>query len=149
MKYSLEFTSQLSVPSSTMWDWMTSFDGISREMRPYMRMSKPAGISKLQDIPFEPGKRLFRSWIYLYGFIPFDFSDLTLIRVDEGMGFVEESNMGSMRFWHHERRIIPNIEGCVIIDTLEFEPRFFGALAYRIIRAFFKHRHRQLRRYLG
>jgi ligand-binding SRPBCC domain-containing protein len=149
MKYSLEFTSQLSATSSEAWDWITSFDGISREMKPYMRMSRPSGVNSLQDIAFEPGQRLFRSWIYLFGFVPFDFSDLTLIRVDEGLGFVEQSNMGSMRFWRHERRLIPNIDGCVIIDTLEFEPKLLGALVYRIVQSFFRHRHRQLKKYLG
>jgi ligand-binding SRPBCC domain-containing protein len=149
MTYSLEFKSQLSAPPAEVWQWITSFAGISREMMPYMRMSKPSDVHSLRDIPFQPGKRLFRSWIFLYGFIPFDFSDLTLMSVDEGVGFVEQSPMGSMRLWRHERRITPNIEGCVITDSLEFEPRFFGALAYRIVRSFFQHRHRQLRKYLG
>jgi ligand-binding SRPBCC domain-containing protein len=149
MKYALEFSTQLSVPSTNAWEWITSFDGFPREMKPYMRMSRPRGINSLEDIPFQPGKRLFRSWIFLYGIMPFDYSDLTLSRVDEGVGFLEESKMCSMRLWHHERRITPNTEGCIITDSLEFEPRFFGPLTYRIVRSFFKHRHRQLKKYLG
>lgn len=149
MSYVLEFSTQLGVPCSRAWRWITSFDDFSKEMAPYMRMSKPEGLKTLADVEFVPGQRLLRSRIYLFGFIPVDYSDLTLIRVEEGVGFVEQSPMGSMRLWRHERRIIPTGETCMITDILNFEPAFLGPVVYRLVRLFFIHRHRQLKKYLG
>ena len=120
----LEFNTQLKASPPTVWAWITSFDGISKEMAPYMRMSRPEAVSNLASIQFEPGTRMFRSWIFLFGVIPFDYSDLTLLRLKEGAGFVEQSPMGSMRLWRHERLITPNEDGCILTDRLTFEPRF-------------------------
>jgi hypothetical protein len=128
---------------------MTSIDGISKEMSPYIRMSAPAGVTNLQSISFVPGKRLFRSWISLFKVIPFDYSDLTLERLEEGVGIVEQSPMGSMRLWRHERKIIPSDKGCILTDEISFEPRFAGFLSNKVVNAFFRHRHRMLCRYLG
>jgi ligand-binding SRPBCC domain-containing protein len=100
-------------------------------------------------MPFQPGKPMFRSWITLFHVIPFDFSDLTLMSLEEGVGFVEQSKMGTMRSWRHARRITPAGGGCVLTDELAFEPRIMGWLSFRIVRAFFAHRHRRLERYLG
>lgn len=123
-------------------------DGIAREMAPYLRMSAPLGVTDLTSLDPEPGKRLFRSWIKLFGVLPVDYSDLTLVSMEEGVGFVEQSPMGTMRLWRHERRITPDGEGCVLSDVLTFEPRLAGWLTVRIVRALFGHRHRMLRKYL-
>ncbi|MEW6078010.1 MAG: hypothetical protein AB1724_09375 [Thermodesulfobacteriota bacterium] len=114
-----------------------------------MRMSAPPGVTDLTSIVVTPGKRLFRSWILLFGVIPFDFSDLTLESLEPGVGLVEQSPMGSMRLWRHVRRIEAASAGCILTDELTFEPRFAGRLTNRIIKAFFRHRHRMLARYLG
>ena len=147
--YSLKFSTQLRVPATEAWGWITSFDGISKEMSPYLHMSAPRGVTTLASVTITPGKRLFRSWITLFGLIPFDYSDLTLLSLEDGVGFVEQSPMGTMKLWRHERRITPSAEGCTITDTLTFEPRFAPALTQRIVRAFFTHRHRNLKKYLG
>lgn len=128
---------------------MTSFDCISKEMSPYLHMSAPAGVTSLQTISFSPGVRLFCSWITLFRILPFDYSDLTLESVEEGVGFVEKSPMGTMRIWRHVRRITPAESGCSLSDTLTFEPRFAGRISRLIVAAFFRHRHRQLARHLG
>lgn len=149
MPYSLTFSTQLYVPPSEAWKWITSFAGISKEMKPYLRMSTPDGVTNLATAEYVPGKRLFRSWIILFGLVPVDYSDLTLMYVEEGSGFVEQSPMGSMRLWRHGRRLTSNGAGCIITDGLTFEPRIAGWLSYRIVRAFFAHRHRNLAKYLG
>ncbi len=149
MQYTLKFTTHIAASPSTVWDWMTSFDGISKEMAPYLQMSAPRGVGNLQSVGFQPGKPMFRSWIRLFGLIPFDYSDLTLLSLEEGVGFVEHSPMGSMRSWRHVRHLTPRGSGCVLTDELTFEPRIAGWLSYRIVRAFFNHRHRMLERHLG
>lgn len=152
MKYTLEFSTRLAASPSDVWKWITSFDGISKEMAPYMQMSAPKRVAKLGDVKIVPGQRLFRSWITLFGVLPFDYSDLTLLSLEEGSGFVEQSPMGSMRLWRHERRITPladSAAGCTITDTLTFEPRLAGGISRRIVHAFFEHRHRQLQLHLG
>lgn len=149
MQYNLKFSTQLAASPSRVWEWMTSFDGISKEMAPYLHMSKPKGVTDLRSVNFQPGKPMFRSWISLFRLIPFDYSDLTLISLEEGVGFVEQSPMGSMRSWRHVRQLAPTGDGCVLTDELTFEPRIAGWLSCRIVRAFFSHRHRMLARYLG
>jgi len=149
MKYRAKFSTHVAASKEEVWKWITSIDGISKEMSPYMHMSTPASVSNLQSISYVPGKRLFRSWITLFKIIPFDYSDLTLESLEEGVGFVEQSPMGSMRFWRHERKITPAAKGCILTDELTFEPRFASFVANKIINAFFRHRHRMLSRYLG
>lgn len=128
---------------------MTSFAGINREMKPYLSMSAPLGIKNIDDVEIELDKTLFRSAIKLFGIIPIDYSDLKFIKFETGVGFVEQSNMGSMRLWKHDRRIAKSSAGCTLVDTLTFEPKIFGAVLNMAVRAFFSHRHTKLRAHLN
>lgn len=150
-RYRLQFQSNLRAAPSEVWAWITSLEGISAETAPLFRMSAPAGISRLQDVDVVPGRPLFRSRIYLAGFLPVDYSDLTLLALEEGKGFVEQSPMGSMRLWRHERRIEPGPggQGSVLTDTLTFEPRYAHALVAWFIKRVFVHRHRVLQQKMG
>jgi ligand-binding SRPBCC domain-containing protein len=148
MRYTMEFASSLEASPDRVWRWIVSFDGIAREMAPWLKMSAPRGVQCLDDVIVRPGEPLFRSWIKLFGVLPVDYSDLTLTRMDTGKGFQEASPMGSMKLWRHHREIIPQDNGCRLVDKLEFEPRVLPGLSARIVRAFFRHRHRRLRRYL-
>src|SRR5512139_1412845 len=105
MQYTATFSSQLNATPMQIWAWMTSFEGISREMSPLMRMTAPPSVTNLQSLAFEPGKPIYRSWLLLLKFLSFDFSDFTLEKVEVGKGFVEQSTMGTMRLWRHVRRI--------------------------------------------
>jgi len=49
----------------------------------------------------------FRSWILLFGLIPVDFDDITLVELEPGRGFHERSRLLTMREWHHRRNLIP------------------------------------------
>lgn len=149
MVTTLSFESTLAASPEKVWAWITSFDGISKEMAPILQMSAPKGMRDIASIPFESGIPMFRSWIRLGNVLPIDFSDLTLLSLTPGEGFIEQSRMGSMRLWRHERTISPHGSGCRITDTLTIEPRFGGRLAVAFVRKFFTHRHKMLRKHLG
>jgi ligand-binding SRPBCC domain-containing protein len=94
------------------------------------------------------GERLFRSWVLLFGVLPIDYDDLTLVAIEPGRGFQERSRMLSMRVWEHDRTLTPDGTGCVVRDELRLEPRLpgMGPLLEWVVRALFRHRHRRLRR---
>lgn len=148
MKTTLSFESTLAARPEAVWAWITSFDCIAKEMAPMLKMSTPKGVGDIEPT-FQPGVPMFHSWISLGGILPIDFSDLTLLSLTPGVGFVEQSRMGSMRLWRHERAICPVESGCRITDKLEFEPRFGGRLAVALVKRFFDHRHNMLRKHLG
>jgi len=92
---------------------------------------------------------LCRSWILLCGILPIDRSDLTLIELEAGHRFVEQSPMFSMRLWRHERTIEARENGCTLTDRLEFQPRVAVGVTRWFIVTVFTHRHAVLRRNLG
>jgi hypothetical protein len=85
-------------------------------------------------------KPLFHSWILLFGVLPIDRSDLTLLEVEQWR-FIEQSPMVNMRLWRHEQVIIPTGEGALVTDKLEFSPRFAASLVELFVRHIFRHRH--------
>src|SRR5437667_11065302 len=97
----LTFRSELSAPRDRVWAWVTSTEGISRELWPILRMTAPRGVKSIGDVPIEPGNPLFRSWILLFGLIPIDRSDLTLFRLDVGKRFVEKSSRLCLGLWRN------------------------------------------------
>jgi ligand-binding SRPBCC domain-containing protein len=145
---SLRFESKLQAPKASVWEWITSIEGISAEMWPYFRMTTPKGIRSLTDLKVNLGDRLFRSYVFLFGVLPIDYSDMTLIELDPGQGFVEQSPMGSMTLWRHERRLIPfpSEKGTVqLVDQLTFQPRFVSRFVGWFIKQVFVNRHKVLR----
>jgi ligand-binding SRPBCC domain-containing protein len=147
----VEQESTLAASADVVWAHVSTFDGVNDELRPIMRMTAPAHIRGLEPEDVVLGERLFRSWVLLFGVLPIDYDDLTLIAIEPGRGFQERSKMLSMRVWEHDRTLEPNGAGCVVRDRLGFEPRMpgMGPLLERIVRALFRHRHRKLRRRFG
>ena len=95
---------------------------------------------------------MFRSYIFLFGFLPIDYSDMTLLELNAGGGFVEQSPMGSMKLWRHERQIVPcpsDPGAILLVDQLTFSPRMAKHLVRWFIRHVFIHRHKVLRARLG
>lgn len=137
--------SDLAAPPEKVWKWITSVRGIQAEMSPIMKMTAPASMSGLDDVAVVPDRRLLRSWVLLFGVLPIDRSDLTLVSIDPGKGFVEQSPMLSMKLWRHERSITASGTGTVLTDKLTFEPRFVPGVTEWFIRKVFEHRHRVLR----
>lgn len=148
-RISLRFESDLHAPADRVWEWITSVEGISAEMWPLLRMTFPRGMRSLGDAPAGLGVRLCRSWLLLFGVLPVDYSDLTLVELEEGKGFVEQSPMGSMKTWRHERTIAPSASGTRLTDRLTFEPRFAAPVVRALVKVFFKHRHAVLKRRLS
>ena len=145
----LTFRSELSAPRDRVWAWVTSMEGISRELWPILRMTAPHGVKSIGDVPIEPGNPLFRSWILLFGIIPIDRSDLTLLSLDVGQRFVEQSPLLSMSLWRHVRTLEAAGERTVLTDQLTFRPRTATALIRWFIETVFSHRHAVLRRHFG
>ena len=117
-----------------------------------MRMTAPARVRALDPSQVVLGERIFRSWVLLFGVIPIDYDDLTLIALEPGRGFHERSRMLSMRVWEHERTLEPAGDAATrVSDRLSFEPRLPGSgpLLEPFIRMTFRHRHRRLRRRFG
>jgi ligand-binding SRPBCC domain-containing protein len=149
---SLKFESKLSVPRERIWDWITSKQGIATELWPYLRMSVPKGLRSIVDVDVKPGTPLFRSRVWLFGIVPIDRMDLTLIELDRGHGFVEQSPTQSMSLWRHERRILQHpVEpsAVVLVDRLTFCPRRAGSLVGWFLKRVFEHRHAVLRARFG
>src|SRR6185369_1361223 len=85
----------------------------------------------------------------LFGVLPVDYDDLTLVRLTPGAGFREESTMASQRVWVHERELAAVAGGCRVTDRIAFEPRvpWLGPLYRAIMLRLFRHRHRRLMRW--
>jgi ligand-binding SRPBCC domain-containing protein len=148
----VEVASRLAAPAASVWDRVASFEGINDELRPLMRMTAPPDVRRLEPEQVVLGERICRSWVLLFGFLPFDYDDLVLVALDPGRGFHERSTMLSMRRWEHERWIEPDGGGaCTLHDRLTFEPRLPlpGRAFEPVVRAIFRHRHRRLRRRFG
>jgi hypothetical protein len=133
------------------WDRIFTPEGINDEMRPYLRMTLPPGVEQLDPESIEIGKPIGRSWILLFGLLPFDYDDVTLQRLEPGHGFLERSTMLSQRSWEHERTLEPAAGGCVITDRVRWQPRLglSGRPLRPVIAWFFRHRHRRLQRYFN
>lgn len=148
----VEQESVLAAPPDAVWARVSTFEGINDELRPLMRMTAPARVRALDPAEVVLGERIFRSWILLFGLIPIDYDDLSLIALEPGRGFHERSTMLSMRAWEHERWLEADGDGrCRLSDRLSFEPRvgFAGPLLEHFIQMTFRHRHRRLKRYFG
>jgi hypothetical protein len=102
----------------------------------------------LADVPL--GVHEYTSYLLAGGVLPFDAHFLKLDEVS-GRHFVERSSSLLQRLWQHERTVAPDGDGCVVTDTVTFEPRMPGIarLARPIVARLFRHRHRRLVRRFG
>ena len=149
---SVEQESVVAAPPGAVWARVSTFEGVNDELRPLMRMTAPPRVRALDPSEVVLGERIFRSWVLLFGVIPIDYDDLTLVALEPGRGFHERSRMLSMRVWEHERTLEPDGDSRTrVSDRLSFEPRLPGSgpVLERFIRMTFRHRHRRLRRRFG
>jgi hypothetical protein len=132
-------------------------EGINDELRPWMRMTVPRRLRGKTIDDVEPGQRLGRSWLLLFGLIPFDYDDLGLAELGPGHRFLERSTMLSMRSWQHERTVVPvDATACEVTDRVTFEPRRplaivpgSAMMTRALLTRVFAHRHRRLARHFG
>jgi hypothetical protein len=139
--------SELDADAEVVWARVTDPAGINDELRPLMRMTVPRGAQDFGLDDPEPG-RIGRSWLLLFGFLPFDYDEITIVRIESERGFLERSTMLSQRLWEHERTLTPIGEArCRVTDRVAWEPRLPlpGAWLRPLIRFVFHHRHRRLR----
>ncbi|MCY1548748.1 hypothetical protein D9M68_848750 [compost metagenome] len=146
MPITLSFESSLQASPRQVWHWITEVESLREEMRPWLRMSVPAGVRNLEDLAVQPGQQLFTSRLWLFGCVPLGTSRLTLRELTPGVGFIEESPMTGMRLWRHERRLEALDNGTRVIDRLTVEPLFGAPVVRLFLRLFFSGRHRTLRR---
>jgi hypothetical protein len=143
--------SELAASAEAVWARAIDPAGINYELGPLMRMTVPRGAEDFGLDDPEPG-HIGRSWVLLFGFLPFDYDDITVVRVEPGRGFLERSSMLSMRLWEHERTLEPLGEGrCRITDRVAWESRLPlpGSWFRPLVSAIFNHRHRRLQRVGG
>ena len=130
------FASELDASPAVLWSHATTIRGVNREFFPLLRMTAPAGADAIDHADVRLGERLFRSWILLFGFLPVDYDDLTIVELEPGRRFLERSTMLTQRVWTHERTIEPRVTA-------------LGAAQLRIFRRIFAYRHHRLVRLFG
>jgi ligand-binding SRPBCC domain-containing protein len=157
-EFELTARSRLDAPAERVWERITTMVGVNDELWPLARMTHPPGVDRLDPELAELGEPAFRSWVLLFGLVPVDYDDITIVRLDPGRGFLERSRLGTQRLWEHERRIEPAGDppsggqaGCVLVDRICHEPRLpLGERAQTaLFRQVFLHRHRRLRKRFG
>ncbi|AZZ36921.1 hypothetical protein CIK05_09000 [Bdellovibrio sp. qaytius] len=141
----LRFESTVNASIDQVWQSITSLQGLTSEMMPLMRLTAPKGFKNLSDI--YPRQKDIKSYVLLFGVFPIDTTDLHLKSLTVHKGFIEESNMASMNYWRHERKLTQLSASQVsIVDELTFEPRRFTKISVYIIKKFFEHRHKNLKK---
>lgn len=153
-EWAFTHTSAITAPPSVVWARVVSPEGINDEMRPWLTMSVPAGADGVTIDNLDVGVPIGRAPLRLFGFIPFDYDDLTIAELEPGRRFREESTMRSMTSWTHDRTVTATADGNTqLIDRISFRPRAplrpLGPVLARCLRAYFGHRHRRLKRALS
>jgi hypothetical protein len=103
----IERQSMVDAPAEQVWARVVTPEGINDELRPWMTMSMPRGAESLTVDNVPIGTPIGRCWMRLFGVLPFDYDLLKIAELQPGRGFREESTMGSMRRWRHERCVTP------------------------------------------
>src|SRR4051812_8968969 len=96
-----EVRTNVAAPADAVWLRVTTPEGINDELAPVMRMTMPAAMRGKSLADLSPGAHLGRSWLLLFGLVPFDYDDLFIAEIRPGH-FLERSTMLSMRVWEHE-----------------------------------------------
>ena len=145
-------SSRLAAPAGEVWAAVTTAEGVNAELMPLVRMTIPRGREDFSIADIEDGTTIGRSWLLLFGLIPFDYDDIHVERIEPGRAFHERSTMLSQRRWEHDRTVVPEGDrACIVTDAVRFEPRLPIPPSWLrpVFRAFFRHRHRRLRRRFG
>jgi hypothetical protein len=149
--YEFSLHSNLAASPAELWKQAATMEGVNRELFPLARMTYPSGFNQLEAQSLRPGRPLFRSWILALGFLPIDYDDITLVRLEPQGGFLEVSPMGSQRTWRHQRILEPLPNGCRVTDQIRFTPKLplLGRLYLALFKASFSLRHYNLRHKFG
>jgi hypothetical protein len=148
---SVERSSLVPAPAADVWARAVTPEGINDEFWPWLTMSIPAGASGVTIDTLEVGQPVGRCWLRLFGILPVDYDDLTIVELEPGRRFLEQSRLFSAPQWQHERVVEPADETSTrLTDRLEFTPRRgFGLLGPHLIRLIFWNRHRRVLRHFS
>lgn len=137
-------TSVLAAPPAEVWRHATSMAGVNAELAP-ISMTYPPSLARLPVDGGALGVPLFTSTLRL-GPLPFDRHRLTLVEVEPGRWFQEDSRSLVNRRWRHRRTVTPTATGCEVTDRLEIDPRLPGSgpLTRWLVARIFDRRHRYL-----
>lgn len=145
--------SEVVAPAGTVWELVTTQEGINAELWPYMKMTMPAAFRGKSIGDVSPGTRIGKSVLLLFGVLPFGYDNITVAQIEPGRMFREESAMTGMRRWIHQRTLEPVDGRTRVIDAITFVPRLPIPGLKRILSvglaAFFGHRHRRLQRHFA
>lgn len=150
----VEVRSVVPAPRHLVWARVASAEGITHELAPWLSMSLPRGTEGLDVATLPVGQPLGKAWLRLFGVLPVDYDDLTVVALEDGRRFHEVSTMMSARRWEHERTLADAGAGATEVhDRLTVEPRvgarLLGPIVARVVRALFEHRHRRLASYFA
>ena len=142
-----QIESTLPLRQDEAWAHAINPDGVNAEFWPLLRMTFPESVSDLME-GWEPGRKLFRSWLLLFCVLPVEYDDVAFVEVDPGRRFLEKSEMLTQRVWQHEREILEVEHGVRVIDRVSFESRVLALepIQAMIFRQVFRYRHYRLRR---
>lgn len=95
-------SSRLRAGPEEVWAHATSFEGVNAEFRGLLRMTAPREVRATGLAGgVVLGERLCRSWILLFGVLPFDYDDITLVepafRMSDEHATVREQAAASLR----------------------------------------------------
>lgn len=154
---SLRCTSTLPVAQRTVWERITTTEGINDEIWPVLRMTVPRAFAGLTIDDVEPPRTLGRSWLLAGGVLPVDYDLITIEALDPPEMFLEHSTMLMFSEWVHERRVrAVAADRSVLQDLVSWRGR--GALnrtepmrrlQASFLGALFRHRHERLARHFG
>ncbi len=149
--YTFTINTRLRAFAEQVWAHASTFAGVNRELWPLVRMTCPPALSRLTPDAFPVGRSAFRSWILLFGLVPVEYDDLTLVELEPGRGFAEVSRLFTVHEWRHRRSVCPAEDGCVVRDEVALVPRWPGTgwLLAWVYQRVFAWRHRRLRRLFG
>lgn len=149
--YTTTCTTIVPAPADIVWKRVTTPEGINDELWPFLRMTVPEPVRGRSIDDVELGKKICRSWMLLFGFIPFEYDDIALAEREPGKRFLETSSMFSLKTWIHERVLTPVPDGCELFDRLSFQMRRpfafipgMGRLVCASLGRLFRHRHRRV-----
>ena len=150
----IERQSIVDAPADQVWARVITPEGINDELRPWMTMTMPRGAESLTVDNVPIGTPIGRSWLRLFGFLPFDYDRLSIAELEPGRRFREESTMMTMRQWRHQRSLTPDGDAKTIVrDRITFALRAPLRPAAPVVaaglRALFGHRHRRLQRHFA
>ena len=149
MAIELRFESVLAASPTVVWDRVARVSGVNDELWPLAKMTSPSHLDRLTAPASGDRLPAFRSWILLFGIVPFDRRTIQFKVLDEGR-FVENSTSWLNGRSRHERTAVASANGSTTLtDTLVIQSRgrLVDALLRTGITVTFRRRHRRLRRH--